>query len=116
MTEKTTSEMLMECGLTTDQVNEAITDYLVKIRNHQPPFAVGEYYVTNGLTFKVITGDQKDRIQTLFLINGALVKSSRSVKDDTFKNSKPATAEQIAMFKRAEHFSSKGREEEQDEI
>ncbi|WP_348922053.1 hypothetical protein [Enterococcus rotai] len=109
MTEKTTLEMLAECGLTTDQVNEAITDYLAKMRNqHQPAFAVGEYYVSDDGDIYKITSQEN-----LLISIEMYSKSSGRFLDMTIPShdpqDTPATAEQIATFKRAESFASKGR-------
>ena len=87
------------------------------VTDHQPTFVVGEYYsfIHSGKTeiFKVLSiSDLENRMK---------VKSYRTNIDifteyETYTtgnaiavtDSKPATAEQIAMFKRAEHFAEYG--------
>lgn len=76
--------------------------------DHQPIFAVGEYYVSDdGDIYKIIS--QENLLISIKMYS----KSSGRFLDMTIPShdpqDKPATAEQIATFKRAEHFASKGR-------
>lgn len=81
------------------------------MQDPQPTFAVGEYYATTrGEIIYLITdilSDHKAYSKALLVdrLSNEFIKSDGII----FKDSKPATAEQIATFKRAEHFASKGR-------
>jgi hypothetical protein len=75
----------------------------------QPNFAVGEYYATKtGIVYKV-TAVQGLELKVTSLIGQELVNSSMLSDAPIAKHSTPATAEQVALFKRAEEFASKGR-------
>lgn len=79
--------------------------------DYQPAFAVGEYYVSENKQIYKLTADQRNTKGVWrrgILIDDYLVVSY--VTDEELQKDTPATAEQIATFKRAEHFASKGRE------
>lgn len=91
--------------------------------DHQPTFAVGEYYsfttyrkdydADTTLIFKTLeTKETKNsgiRVIEYDFHGKELGEYVYDIDSDFLKESKPATAEQIATFKRAEHFASKGR-------
>lgn len=84
-------------------------DNWVTDQDHQPTFVVGEYRAYKDRIYK-ITEDNETYICCKELIGGVLISHSGSYKTGEFYHgSKPATAEQIATFHRAEHFASKGR-------
>ncbi|PZL70108.1 hypothetical protein CI088_15785 [Enterococcus plantarum] len=76
--------------------------------DHQPTFEVGEYYASNdGDVYKIT--DQEKTLISVKLYS----KSSDRFLNITIPShdpqDKPATAEKIATFKRAEQFAAKGR-------
>lgn len=77
----------------------------VYFADQQPLFAVGEYYADHHAIYK-ITAENK---VTAFVFRNKKLNDKLSL--DVLINTplSPATAEQIATFKRAEHFASKGR-------
>ncbi|PZL70217.1 hypothetical protein CI088_15715 [Enterococcus plantarum] len=86
--------------------------------DHQPTFAVGEYYVSVDLKVKdEIVIDKVERltengyIAKRFFVRGSVFYNSVEIDSYDIKkyNPQPATTEQLATFKRAEHFASKGR-------
>ncbi|MEI5991418.1 hypothetical protein A5881_002953 [Enterococcus termitis] len=87
-------------------IRESMTD-------RQPAFAVGEYYYSYYVSesFFKVTGFREN-----FVKIKEYNKTLEKVSETEFKlgspfgnEAAPATAEQIATFKRAEHFASKGR-------
>ncbi|MBO0445577.1 hypothetical protein JZO78_04405 [Enterococcus ureilyticus] len=90
------------------EVLRAFDNWVVN-KDHQPAFAVGEYRAYKDHIYK-ITEDHETYICCAELVDGVLISHSGSYKSGGFYHgSSPATAEQIATFKRAEHFASKGR-------
>ncbi len=74
-----------------------------------PPFAVGEYYARGEYIYRVEETDNIDVYVSAFNTFASICfKASWSLDDIT--NDKPATAEQIATFKRAKQFAKHGRE------
>lgn len=79
-------------------------------KDHQPAFAVGEYYVSRtGIVYLITDVLSDHKVYTKSLIDGELSNTFIETDGVLFKNSTPAAAEQIATFRRAEHFASKGR-------
>lgn len=85
-----------------------------------PPFAVGEYYSFTtyridydaDATFIFKTLETKNsgvRVIEYDIFGKELGEYVYDADSDFLKETKPATAEQIAMFKRAEQFAAKGR-------
>lgn len=78
--------------------------------DHQPTFEVGEYYVSRpGIIYLVTDVLSDHKAYSKALIDGKFSNLFIKTSGIIFKDSKPATAEEIAEFKRAEHFASKGR-------
>lgn len=86
---------------------------LQELRNSKdtPPFAVGEYYTSKtGIIFKITSKTAKEEIIAVkSLVDGEIIDGMIDTTEIMFRNSTPATAEQIATFKRAEQFAAKGR-------
>lgn len=80
--------------------------------DHHPEFAVEKYYRVCGttkLTYEVTPNDVTEKQETKFYVDheDRFVKMNLSKK--AIERDEPATAEQIATFKRAEQFAAKGR-------
>lgn len=116
MTEKTTLQQIQTLAysaINADNDQEQFSKLMEIIKltesDHQPPFAVGEYRAYKDHIYK-ITEDHETYICCAELVDGVLISHSGSYKSGGFYHgSSPATAEQIAEFKRAEQFASKGR-------
>ena len=89
-------------------IKESMVDEVIE--NQKQPFKVGEYYAVLNVIYKVagIVGD-KVEILSLHPKEGKLCKEEFYLSSAEGKPDRPATAEEIALFKRAEHFHSKGR-------
>lgn len=75
-----------------------------------PPFAVGEYYFDKDVNRIVkIEHHETNYTEIKYLSDGKLQNSVLYNLADYFDKWQPATAEQIATFKRAEQFAAKGR-------
>lgn len=91
-----------------DNIHYKITGF-VPI-DHQPAFAIGEYYLDKDVNRIVkIENHQTGYTEIKYLFDGKLQNSVLYNLADYFETWEPATAEQIATFLRAEHFASKGR-------
>ncbi|MTD42481.1 hypothetical protein GIX45_28405 [Erwinia sp. CPCC 100877] len=76
--------------------------------NPEPPFAVGEYYVDEVFIYKVRRVNPNSlKVDYLNKQTGDFVENASWSL--ILPKSEPATAEQIAEFKRAEQFAAKGR-------
>ncbi|WP_321388976.1 hypothetical protein [uncultured Enterococcus sp.] len=86
-------------------IKESMVDEVIE--NQKQPF---EYYAVLNVIYKVagIVGD-KVEILSLHPKEGKLCKEEFYLSSAEGKPDRPATAEEIALFKRAEHFHSKGR-------
>ncbi|EOL45794.1 hypothetical protein [Enterococcus caccae] len=119
MTEKT--ELLKRWAITTAETypelwsedDEKLYQSILSSSDHQPTFAVGEYYYSYYVSesFFKVTGFREN-----FAEIKEYNKTLEKVSETEFKlgspfgnEAAPATAEQIATFKRAEYFASKGR-------
>ncbi|WP_321388693.1 hypothetical protein [uncultured Enterococcus sp.] len=95
-------------------IKESMVDEVIE--NQKQPFKVGEYY-----SFEY--SDKQEVFKVMSVYEDRMSVESYKVHFDMFSEfqtymtgnstavtySKPATAEEIALFKRAEHFHSKGR-------
>lgn len=80
----------------------------VKDEPAQQPFKVGEYYVSaNNQIYKLTDDSVKGVLRRELLIDDLLVPAY--VSDEELQQDRLATIDEIAFFKRAEHFHSKGR-------
>lgn len=75
-----------------------------------PPFAVGEYYTSKtGIIFKITSKTAKEEIIAVkSLVDGEIIDGMIDTTEIMFRNSTPATAEQIAEFKLAEAIANTG--------
>lgn len=110
MTEKTVLQQISNLVFDiqhTDDLQEAFdkAGEILKLTesDHQPAFAVGEYYVILNVIYKVteIVGDTV-KILSLHPATGELCKEDFKLSTATEHTDKPATVEQIEMFKLAE--------------
>ncbi|MBO0473263.1 hypothetical protein JZO86_06055 [Enterococcus ureasiticus] len=85
----------------------------IYLADHQPAFVVGEYYCGGNVIYKVLEveeyPDTKDIKLKVLMLNSSEIHEDALELTYPFNDDKPATAEQIATFQRAEHFASKGR-------
>ncbi|MGX7202367.1 hypothetical protein BCR22_07260 [Enterococcus plantarum] len=127
MTEKTTIDDLIfeiECMAPAGETNGipylrlGKADLLHKLNaikgqsDHQPTFEVGEYYAEEEANFIFKALEINDGTIKVLELDTWFYKLKEGAfnLDSTFaKEAKPATAEQIATFKRAEQFAAKGR-------
>lgn len=81
------------------------------VTDHQPLFAVGEYYsLSDSLIAKVLkTSEGVCAIRVYSQNEDKFWDDHMAYRSLWGETRKPATAEQIATFQRAEHFASKGR-------
>lgn len=80
--------------------------------DHHPAFAVGKYYRVCGttkLTYEVTPNDVTEKQETKFYVDHEDRFVKMNLHKEAIERDTPATAEQIATFKRAAHFASKGR-------
>ncbi|WP_429949363.1 hypothetical protein [Enterococcus sp. AZ101] len=83
---------------------------LASKKDRQPTLAVGEYYLDKDVNRIVkIENHETGYTEIVYLSDGKLLRSVLYNLEDYFEKWNPATAEQIATFRRAEHFASKGR-------
>ncbi|MGM0217667.1 hypothetical protein [Enterococcus sp. AZ126] len=76
------------------------------MNDHQPAFAVGEYYADHHAIYKITA---INKVTVFFKLHDASFKRDRSLDILLNASLHPATVEQIATFKRAKQFAAKGR-------
>ena len=114
MTEKTILQQirsLAQASVNTDDDQEQFSNLMRIIElteTDSKNFAVGEYYVYNITIFKVLVNADR-YLKTLELTAGKLREDGFYKSGRRYTESVPATAEQIATFKRAEQFAKHGR-------
>lgn len=100
------------------EVVKAFTDWALS--DHQPTFVVGEYYWGGNVIYKVLEieeyVDTNDIQLKVLSLNDGTTHEDTMYMEYPFDDDKPATAEQITTFKRAEHFASKGRKLDEFEV
>lgn len=93
-----------------DEIDKFDELFQLVSKKDQPPFKVGEYYFDKDVNRIVkIEFTEKGYTQIKYLLDGELLDSALYNLADYFKTWEPATAEQMATFKRAEQFAKYGR-------
>lgn len=93
-----------------DEIEKVEELFQLASKKDQPAFAVGEYYLDKDVNRIVkIENHETGYTEIVYLSDGKLLRSVLYNLEDYFEKWNPATAEQIATFRRAEHFASKGR-------
>jgi hypothetical protein len=116
MTEKTKLQQISDLAFDIQHTNDPQVAFdkageILRLTElDQPAFKVGEYYFDKDVNRIVkIEFTEKGYTQIKYLLDGELLDSALYNLADYFKTWEPATAEQMATFKRAEQFAKYGR-------
>lgn len=107
------NKLRMEAFYTLNSLNQII-GRLEMTKDHQPAFAVGEYYADEFFVYKILeiakteeVGVWDTKLNALELSTGKIITNTKWFINEK-SGDKPATAEQIATFQRAAHFAKYG--------
>ncbi|MBL1225390.1 hypothetical protein [Enterococcus sp. BWR-S5] len=107
----TSNKVKMAAFITLKHLNEVI-GRLELLEDNQQTFKVGEYYKKDssfGYIYKVIENSMTEMQSVKFYDSAAGTFKEFTLHEKAIAHDPDATTEEIALFKRAEHFHSKGR-------